>query len=370
MKVTAAVLNSVNTLFSIEELELEAPRATEVRVRLVATGLCHTDISVMGRAFPVEKPIVLGHEGAGIVESVGSAVSKVKAGDRVVISFNSCGHCGTCEEHAPSYCADFFTHNFLGQRPDGTTGLKRGNDEVRHNFFGQSSFATYCLSHERNVVKVPVGVSDQLFEQLGPLGCGIQTGAGAMINVLKPRVGDSVVVFGSGAVGMAAIMAARAVGATTVIAVDLIAERLSLAEEVGATHSILVDGEVDVVAKIKEITHGGADVALDTTAARPVMRQAVEALAPLGRCGLVGGAAIGTIVELDVRDLFLQGKTVRGIVEGDSNAETFIPELIKLHEKGVFPFDKLVTFYPFDQINTAVADARSGKAVKPILRFS
>jgi len=370
MKITAAVLNAPNTALTIEGLELEEPRALEIRVRLVATGVCHTDISVMRRPFPVEQPIVLGHEGAGVVEAVGASVTKVKVGDRVVLSYNFCGQCPSCQRQAPSYCQYFFGTNFLGQRRDGSTALSRQSQPVRHNFFGQSSFASHCLCTEHNVVKVPDAVSDELFELLGPLGCGIQTGAGAIINVLKPQLGSSVVVFGAGAVGMAGVMAAKALGAATVIAVDKVAERLVLARELGATHTLLADGSTDVVARIREITAGGADCSLDTTAVSAVLRQALDCLAPLGRCGFVGGAPVGASLEVDVRDMMLNGKTLRGIVEGDSNADAFIPALLRLQAQGLFPFEKMMKIYPFESINEAIADSLSGATVKPVLRMA
>lgn len=240
MQIQAAVLHAPQSALSIETLTLEAPREDEIRVRLVASGVCHTDISMMGRPFPVQKPIVLGHEGAGIVESVGRSVTKVKPGDRVVMSYNFCGECPSCHDHATSYCHDFAGTNFVGLRKDGSTALSIGSQEVRHNFFGQSSFATHCLCTEKNVVKVPDAVSETSFEMMGPLGCGIQTGAGAIINVLKPQLGQSLVVFGTGAVGLAAVMAARAIGVGTLIAVDKVPQRLQLAKELGATHTINV----------------------------------------------------------------------------------------------------------------------------------
>lgn len=369
MHITAAVLNAPGTPLVIEPLEIEAPRDREIRVRLVATGVCHTDISVMGRPFPVDQPIVLGHEGAGVVESVGSAVSKVKVGDRVVLSYNFCGECPSCQRHAPSYCQYFFGTNFLGQRRDGSTALSRDGQPVRHNFFGQSSFATHCLCTEQNVVKVPDSVPHELFELLGPLGCGIQTGAGAIINVLKPQMGESVVVFGTGAVGMAGLMAARAIGAATIVAVDRVADRLALAAELGATHTVLADGDTDVVARIRDITGGGADCSLDTTAVSTVLRQALDCLGPLGRCGFVGGAPVGTQLEVDVRDVMLNGKTLRGIVEGDANADAFIPDLIRMQAQGRFPFEKLMKIYPFESIHQAIADSCAGLTVKPVLRM-
>lgn len=369
MQIQAAVLNAPQGQLQIETLELEAPREREIRVRLVATGVCHTDISVMGRPFPVAQPIVLGHEGAGVVEAVGSAVSKVRVGDRVVLSYNFCGECASCQRHAPSYCHYFFGHNFLGQRRDGSTALSRQGHPVRHNFFGQSSFATHCLCTEHNVVKVPDSVPDDLFELLGPLGCGIQTGAGAVLNVLKPQMGESLVVMGSGAVGLAGLMAAKAVGAAILIAVDRVPERLVLATELGATHTVLADGQTDVVARIREITGGGAHCSLDTTAVSAVLRQALDCLGPLGRCGFVGGAPVGATLEVDVRDMMLSGKTLRGIVEGDSNADALIPDMIRMQAQGRFPFEKLMKIYPFAAIDQAIADARSGSTVKPVLRM-
>jgi aryl-alcohol dehydrogenase len=369
MKVTAAVLNAPGDALDLETLDLEAPREREIRVRLVATGVCHTDISVMARPFPVNQPIVLGHEGVGIVESVGNAVTKVRVGDRVVLSYNFCGECLSCLDHAPSYCRYFFGSNFLGQRRDGTTALSRLGKPVRHHFFGQSSFSTYCLCTEQNVVKVPDSVSDTLFELLGPLGCGIQTGAGAIINVLKPRLGESLVIFGVGAVGMAGLMAARAVGAATVIAVDTVSTRLNMATKLGATHTILVNDQTDVVDCIREITAGGAHCSLDTTSSSTVLRQAIDCLGPLGRCGFVGGAPVGATIEVDVRDMMLNGKSLRGIVEGDSNANTFILDLIAMQAQGRFPFEKLMKIYPFESINEAIADSLSGKTIKPVLRM-
>lgn len=370
MKITAAVLDAPNTALTVQGLELEEPRDLEIRVRLVATGVCHTDISVMRRPFPVAQPIVLGHEGAGVVEAVGASVTKVRVGDRVVLSYNFCGQCPSCQRHAPSYCQYFFGTNFLGQRRDGSTALSRQGQPVRHNFFGQSSFASHCLCTEHNVVKVPDSVSDELFELLGPLGCGIQTGAGAVINVLKPTLGSSVVVFGAGAVGMAGIMAAKALGAATVIAVDKVAERLQLARALGATHTVLADGTTDVVARIREVTDGGANCSLDTTAVSAVLRQALDCLAPLGRCGFVGGAPVGATLEVDVRDMMLNGKTLRGIVEGDSNADDFIPAMLRMQAQGLFPFEKMMKIYPFESINEAIADSLSGATVKPVLRMA
>ena len=367
LTVQAAVLDTPGGLLSLQTLELEAPRDHEIRVRVVASGVCHTDIAVMGRPFPVDRPIVLGHEGAGVVESVGRAVTKVRPGDRVVMSYNFCGACPSCLARAPSYCHYFFGSNFLGQRADGSAALSRQGAPVRHHFFGQSSFATHCLCTERNVVKVPDTVPDALFEILGPLGCGMQTGAGAIVNVLRPGLGESGVVFGTGAVGLAGIMAAHAIGAGPVIAVDRVRSRLDLALEIGATHTLLADGQTDMTAEIRKICPHGANVSLDTTAVSAVLRQAIDCLAPLGRCGFVGGAPLGSTLEVDVRDMMLHGKSLRGIVEGDSNADVFIPELIRMQAQGRFPFEKLVRRYPLSEIQAAIDDSRAGRTIKPVV---
>jgi aryl-alcohol dehydrogenase len=370
MQIQAAVLNSPNTPFIIETLDIEAPRNDEIRVRLIATGVCHTDISMMSRPFPIDKPIVLGHEGAGIVESVGSRVSKVKSGDRVIMSYNFCGICSECHDHATSYCHNFAAYNFTGIRNDGSTALSLGTKKVRHNFFGQSSFATHCICKENNVIKVDDELPENIFQILGPLGCGIQTGAGAIINVLQPKFGQSLAVFGAGSVGLAGIMAAKATGAGTIIVIDKIRERLDLAKSLGATHTIDINNIKDTVQEIKSVVPSGVNFSLDTTGIPSVTRQAIEALSPRGICGFVGGVPPGTEISIELRDMMVHGKTLRGIVEGDSNAEVFIPKLIQMHLQGKFPIEKLIKTYPFEQINQAILDSKLGITVKPILTFN
>ena len=365
MKIEAAVTRAPAAPMSLETLDLAEPRDDEILVRLVATGVCHTDMAMRDQAFPVPQPIVLGHEGAGVVVKAGRFVAEVAPGDHVVMSYNSCGHCPSCRDDQATYCHDFFGRNFSGVRPDGTSALSKGDERIHGNFFGQSSFATYALCHPRNIVKVR---KDAPLELLGPLACGVQTGAGAVVNALKVGVGDSLVVFGAGSVGLSAVMAAKVVGATTIVAVDLNAKRLNLALELGATH--VVDGaDPDVVGKVKAATGGGANFSFETTALPAVVRKAVDCLAPRGTCGIVGAAPIGTEASIDLMDLMPNGKTLRGIVEGDATPQVFIPKLIELYLQGRFPFDRLVTFYPFEAINDAIHDSESGAAVKPILRM-
>jgi aryl-alcohol dehydrogenase len=266
-----------------------------------------------------------------------------------------------------AHCEKTFPLCFGGARLDGSTATLDGHGEKVHDhFFGQSSFATYALANERNVVKVS---SDVPLERLGPLGCGIQTGAGAVMNALKVAPGTTFACFGAGAVGCSSIMAARAVGATTIVAIDIVPSRLELAKELGATHAI--NGkQTDPVEAIRDITGGGVEYSLEASRNPRALHQAIEALGSLGTCGIVGAAPLGTEVSFDVNNLMLPGKTIRGILEGESVPDIFIPQLIELNAQGRFPFEKLVKFYSLDQINQAAKDSEKGDTIKPIIRLS
>lgn len=367
MKITAAVTRATKSPMSLETIDIEPPRDDEILVRLVATGICHTDLAMRDQVFPVPQPIVLGHEGAGIVERIGKSVTRVAPGDPVVMSYNSCGRCPSCADHQANYCHDFFAYNFAGSRPDGTSPLSKGDQTIHGNFFGQSSFAAYALCHERNIVKVR---DDAPLESLGPLACGVQTGAGAVINSFKMGIGQSIAVFGTGSVGLSAIMAAKLIGAGTIIAIDLIGQRLELARELGATHAIDAGKEKNLAEAVIGMTGAGVDYSFESTGVMTVLRQAVESLAPRGVCGFVGASPVGSELSIDVTHLMTAGRSIRGIVEGDTTPEVFIPALIDLHMQGRFPFDKLITYYPFEKINDAIDDAESGKTIKPVVRMS
>ena len=365
MQVKAAVVFEQAGEFKIENLELSEPRDDEVVVRIVASGICHTDLAARAGHLPIPPPpSVFGHEGAGIVEKVGARVAKVRPGDHVVLAWGSCGECAACKQGKELSCFNFFLHNFHGARPDGTTTLRKGDQEIHGSFFSQSSFAEYALANERNVVKVR---DDIPLEILGPMGCGVMTGAGAVINSLQAGPGSSIAVFGVGPVGMSAILAAVACGCTAVIAVDVKPERLKAAKELGATHTINA-GELDPVKAILDITHGGPQFSLECVGNPKVFRQAVDVLPRLGVCGLAGVVPPGTEVSLNM-DLIMNGRSVRGILGGDAIPDLFIPRLLELYRQGRFPYDKMITYYSFDEINRAVEDMEEGRVVKPVLRF-
>ena len=364
-EITAAVVRKKGGPFRVETLTLEEPRPDEALIRIVATGMCHTDMVARDQLYTVPLPVVLGHEGAGIVERVGSSVKKIAPGDHVVLTYMWCGHCKPCLNGDLTYCENFYPLNFGGAREDGSTATQDKQGAVHDHFFGQSSFGTYALAHERNVVKVPAAAP---LELLGPLGCGIQTGAGAVMNALKVRPGSSFAAFGGGAVGLSAVMAARVAGATTIIAADVVPSRLALAKELGATHTVN-SRETDPVEAVRKITGGGADFTLESSGRPAVLRQAIDALAIKGVCGIVGAPALGTEASFDVNGVMTTGKRIIGIIEGDSVPDLFIPSLVELYQQGRFPFDKLVKFYPLDQINQAAEDSEKGVTIKPIVRL-
>ena len=363
MQTTVAIVEQQGAEFSLTEVELDEPRDDEVLVRVVAAGLCHTDITL--RSFlPAEMfPNVFGHEGAGVVEAVGKDVTGIAEGDHVVMSFRSCRSCSRCRTGQVGYCESSLLLNYMGMRMDGSTTYSRGGSPVFGSFFGQSSLSGHALAYADNCVVVDPSLDLTL---LAPYGCGFQTGAGTILNVLRPAADDTVVVFGVGAVGLAAIAAAKAEGVRTVVAVDPLESRRQVATSYGATPVDPTDlGGQSVVDAVKELTGGGAAYGIDTTAIPEVVKQAQQALAPRGTLVALGLGAEEYV--LDAVDLLQNGKTVMSSVEGDADPQQMIPRLIEMRAAGTFDLDGLVATYPFEEINTAVADVSSGKVVKPVL---
>ncbi len=362
MKTKAAVVSEKSGKFQVTEVELAELRDDEVLVRIVGVGVCHTDLICRDQLYPVSFPAVFGHEGSGVVERVGARVGKVQPGDHVVLTFRACGQCVACKRGDPTHCPNIFGCNFGGARSDGSPTIHHQGVPIFGNFFNQSSFAAYAIASEANTVKV---ATDVPLELLGPLGCGIQTGAGAVLNTFKPAAGSSIAIFGCGSVGLSALMAAKAVGCTTIIAVDINPARLALARELGATHAF-DPKRCNVVEEIQKLG-GGADFSLETTAIPAVFRQAVDCLTVPGVCGLVGAAPMGTEVTFDMNSIMF-GRSVVGIIEGQSVPDHFIPKLVDLYRQGSLPLEKIVGFYAFDEIDQAVRDSENGKVVKAILR--
>ncbi len=363
MKISAVVQKDPDSEFVIEEVDLEEPRYDEILVKIAGSGICHTDLGAV-KLLPREAfPAVFGHEGSGIVEKVGSHVRDIKPGDHVVLTQHLCGACKPCLTGNPCYCQNGVLLNMSGGRGDSSRTISKDGKPYFGSWFTQSSWASYALAHEKSVVKVP---EDLPVEMLGPLGCGFQTGAGAVINALCPPLGSSIAIFGVGTVGLAAIMGAVLNGCSKIIAIDVMPERLELAKTLGATHVVNAKAEVPSEA-VKAITGGGADYALECIGNPAVFRQAVESTSQSGECGLIGLSAPGTEVSLDMNGI-LFGRKIRGILEGDAISPIFIPQLIEYYRQGRFPIDRLISFYPMTDVNKAIADTLSGKTLKAVLR--
>jgi len=361
MQITAALLRTHDGPYSLEQVELTEPGPGQVIVKVEAVGHCHTDLLPRSGARTIPMPMIAGHEGAGVVEAVGAGVTSVAPGDHVVVSFASCGTCPSCAGARPFACDEFAPLNLFGGTLDGSVTVTDADGQsVSARWFGQSTFATHALATERNVVKID---PDLPLELMAPLGCGLQTGAGTVLNSLRPSPGDSIAVFGTGAVGSAAIMAAAAAGCTTIVGIDLHAHRLDLAREIGATH--VVDGASDdVAAQVTAATGRGVRYAIDTTGVNAVVESALHGLQVGGTLALVGVSAPD--LAIPGRALAM-GKTVMGVIEGDADPQTFIPLLARLWRAGTFPIEKLVRTFPLTEIDAAEQAAAAGEVVKPVL---
>lgn len=366
MEILAAVSRAAKQPFSLETLRLEPPRDDEVLVRIAGVGLCHTDLVGAAGALPLKLPAVFGHEGAGVVEAVGKAITKVRPGDRVALSFRSCGDCPQCSAQEPAYCRDAALLNYRGRRVDGSATLSDPNGPLSGSFFSQSSFATHALVYERNLVKIPEAMP---LDISGTLGCGVQTGAGAVMRSLACRAGSSLLVLGGGAVGLSAVLGAVVQGCAEIVVVEPHAARRELALQLGATQALDPLGG-DLAAALKAARKGGFDYALDTTGLPEVIEAAANSLGTHAAFGFVAiprPEHFASKLPLTMAQLMLRGHTFKGILEGDSDPDTFIPQLCELHLAGRFPFDRLVRRYPLAEINRAVAEQHAGACVKAVL---
>jgi aryl-alcohol dehydrogenase len=364
---TAAVVRDCGKPFTLEQIALDQPGPHEIVVSMAAAGICHTDLAVQAGHLPFPLPGVLGHEGAGVVEAVGGSVTAFAPGDKVLLSFSSCGQCAACHTGRPAYCDTWLPRNLLGgARPDGTAPLS-GPDggELHGHFFGQSSFSTVALVDERSAVRVG---PDTPLDVLAPLGCGVLTGVGTVLNVLAPAAGSSIAILGAGTVGLSAVMAAALTPAATIIAVDRVPARLDLARELGATHTVDAS-QTDLAAALAEATGGrGVDRILDATGVPAVISAGLASLAVGGTLAFVGAPPFGTSVPVDVNAM-LPGRSAIGVTIGSAETQTLLPALVRLYEQGRLPVDRLVTTYAFADIQSAADDMHAGRTIKPVLRF-
>lgn len=362
MNAVAAVARRPGAPLEQEEIELDDPRDDEVLLRVAACGVCHTDAKARDGYGGVGFPIILGHEGAGTVLEVGRAVEGLAPGDKVLLVSDYCGRCPRCRVGDTAYCDEGPLRTFGAVRPDGSTRARAGGEPVRASFFGQSAFASHALASQRNALKV---APDADLTLLAAMTCGMVTGAGAVLRVLQVAPGTRLAVLGTGTVGLAAVMAAAAAGAETILAVDRHPGRLELARRLGATDTLDTAAVANLAGAVRERT-GGCDAILDTTGLGSLQRVGVEALATRGTLGIVGGGD-GEGVPLGL--LMVGGKAIRGIIQGDASGTLGLEALLRLHATGRFPFEPLVRTYPFAAVNEAIEDGLAGRTVKAVLTF-
>lgn len=362
-KATAAVIRDLHGQFSFETVELDDLRSDEILVRIEASGVCHTDVKAQER---VPLPAVLGHEGTGVVEEVGSAVTRVIPGDRVIISYPSCGTCPNCVEGRAYICDHAFPLSFAGTRQDGSKTITLNGESISSAFFQQSSFSTHSITLERDVVPVK---GDHSPEMLAAIPCGVLTGAGAVLNTFKAGPKDGMVVFGAGAVGLSAVMAGHLAGVSPLIAVDIVEDRLNLALELGATH-MLNAKEGDLANRIREISPRGVQFSLETSSNGQAFIAAIDCLSMGGQCGFVGAPNLDEKTPFSPQLILSRAASVRFVVLGSGIPNTFLPRIMELNQQGLFPYDRLIKTYDFSDINKAFEDSHAGVAIKPVLLMS
>jgi aryl-alcohol dehydrogenase len=367
VEITAAVARGPEQEFTLEQLTLEDPKPGEVLVKIDSVGLCHTDLVAKAGHMFIEMPAVFGHEGAGTVAATGDGVTTLSPGDKVVLTFHSCASCAPCTDGFPSYCEQFIPLNYAGVRAsDGTSPIRAADGPISGLFFGQSSFATYAIAHERNAIKLP---ADAPLDLVGPLGCGVQTGAGAVMNTLAAKAGSSLLVLGGGSVGLSGVLGGVVQGCSTIIVVEPHRARRDLAVELGATHTIDPTASDEPLGdQVRAILPGGVNNIFDTTGIPGVIEAAIAGAAQHAAVALVGvpsDPAHG--LTLNLMQAMVLGLRVSAVIEGDSDPDEFIPRLAQLHADGKFPFDKMITKYPLEKINDAIAAQHAGNVVKVVL---
>ncbi len=363
LRTRAAVVRACGGSFKFEDVEIDEPRSYEIVVRIKACGICHSDIAVRDGLMAPHFPRVLGHEGAGIVEKVGKKVTAVRPGDKVLLSFCSCGKCANCRKDRPAHCIQFDALNFGWTRVDGSSTIWDAQGfPVGGNFFGQSSFAYHALTHERNAIAVHV--SEEELTLFAPLGCGIQAGAGTVLNELRTQEGESIIVFGAGSVGLAAVMAAHLIKAHPIIVVDTVSSRLELAMELGA-HLVINSRREKLTECLKPLVDS-VDHVVDTTGSSLIINQAMRLLSAQGKISLLAISSDDGEISTSLGP----HQTVIDSIAGDSHPQQFLPFLINCYKKGLFPFDKLIRHYPAQTINQAVRDSLKGVTIKPVLLFN
>jgi len=361
MKTKAAVLRALNSPLVVEEIDIDEPKVGEVRVKIEAVGFCHTDVHFMKGEVPGRLPMVLGHEGAGIVDAVGDGVTIVKPGDHVLMGMSSsCGRCVKCISGHPYWCEFASQPMLMGTQWDGTVRFHKGGEDIAH-CFAQGCFSQYAITRDTGLAKIR---EDAPFDKICGLSCGLGTGLGAVLN--NPRftmpIGASLAVFGCGSVGLSVIMAAKLANAKNIVAIDMLDSKLDMATELGATLTINASEEPPVETTVGEI--GQVDYAFECVGNPALVTQAFNITKGPGVVVIVGAAPMGVQFSLPQFN-FITGKAVVGCSAGFMRPAVDFPRYIDLYMEGKLPLDKLVTHrFKLDDINDAVEALKSGEAIK------
>ncbi len=374
MKIKGAVLREIGkprpyaqTLpLTIEELELEAPGSGEVLVKIVAAGLCHSDLSVINGDRPRPVPMLLGHEAAGIVESFGPGVEDLKKGDHVVLVFvPSCGLCLPCSQGRPALCEPGAKSNAAGTLLSGARRIRSGGEVVNHHL-GVSAFAEFAVVSRRSIVKID---SELPLDEAALFGCAVLTGVGAVINTAQVHAGASVAVVGLGGVGLASILGAAAAGARTVVAVDLSAEKLALAKAMGATDVFLATDQ-DVVQKIRDVTEGGVEFSFEMAGSIRALDTAYKITRRGGTTVTAGLPPPDQMFSLSPVNLVAEERTLKGSYIGTCIPSRDISRYISLYRKGIMPVDRLLSErIQLEDINAAFDRLHDGLCVRQVIRM-
>lgn len=365
MRAQAAVLYEAGTPLRFEEVEVMPPQAGEVLVRMYAGGVCHSDLHVMKGDLVMPMPIILGHEGSGVVEEIGAGVASVKPGDHVIPIWRvSCGTCEYCTGGRPALCDVGTQMRATGLMPDGSTRFHINGKPVRH-FAGVSTFAQLSTMPEAAVLKIP---PDFPLDKAAVLGCGVITGVGAVINAARVKMGSSVAVFGCGGIGLNAIQGARIVGALRIIAVDVADQKLEYARTMGATHTINAAQQNPITA-IQEITGGrGVDYAFEAIGITETIEQAYAATRKMGTCVVIGVTRADVRISLNANEMVYAEKTIMGSLYGSSRPKIDLLNLIEMYRSGKLLLDELLTrTYPLQQINEAYAALERGEVARSLV---
>ena len=366
MRVRAAVVREIDRL-TIEEVELEPPHAGEVLVRIHTAGVCHSDLHTYKGELRTTPPVVLGHEGAGVVTDVGDGVTALQPGDRVMINWlPACNQCPTCRAGRPNLCERFPTTTFQSLMPDGTTRHRALDGLVLKPYLSSATMADFAVIHQDGIVPLP---DDVPFEIGAVIGCAVLTGVGAVLNTARVVPGSSAAVIGCGGVGLSAVMGCALAGCYPIIAVDVMESKLDFARAMGATHTVNARNQ-EVMAELRGLTRVGPDYVFDSVGSATTIPQALLAARPGGTAVVMGLHAIRQDVAIPPGALIFMNKRLLGSFAGSARPLVDLPKLIDLYRAGRLPLDRLISKrYPLEELPQAFADMEAGAVARGVLVF-